>query len=429
MKLKIKQAGWIIFLSALSGISAMAQKVTIDGEFRPRSEYRQGYKTPLADSVDAALVTIQRTRLGANYKSNTLEAKVTLQASSVYGETDTKNSTTVGIYEAWADVSLFSGLSLKAGRQGVQYEDGRLFSKANWSNTGNSHDLGLLKYRSSIVDADLGFAYGNASLVSQESAYAVPKMYKTLAFGHFEKGLDNGLKFTVLGVDEGYQEGITNELIKKNYHRYTTGGTVALNNDSLPLDFLFTGYYQFGKGTLPSKTTTYLDLNAYLLSIKANYAITKAFGLSLGYDYFSGTSTDDLAKGEGVNTFNRFTYSGNHGFNGYMDYWATLPNGGLSNIYGGAGYKFNKKLKINAMYYLFSLAEDMSGVDSKDLGSELDITLDYKLSAETALQLGWSTYFTTESSEILKKQTSVDTQFPQYAYLMLTIKPKFLVSK
>ncbi len=424
----MKKQGVLFTLIAMGIAGANAQKVTVNAEFRPRTEYRKGYKKPLADSVDAALVTIQRTRLGVDYKSNALQAKVTLQASSVFGETTTKEGTSVGVYEAWADVLLLNGLSLKAGRQGVQYEDGRLFSKANWSNTGNAHDLGLLKYRSTIVDADLGFAYGNASLVSQESAYTVDKMYKTLAFGHFEKGLDNGLKFTVLGVDEGYQEGTTNELIKKNYHRYTAGGTVALKNDSLPIDFLFTGYYQFGDGTLPGKTD-YLDLNAYLLSIKANYAITKAFGLSLGYDYFSGTTTEDLAKGEEVNTFNRFSFSGNHGFNGYMDYWATLPNGGLSNIYGGAGYKFNKKLKINAMYYLFSLAEDMSGIDSKDLGSELDITLDYKLSKETALQLGWSTYFTTKSYDSLKKQTGVDTQSPQYAYIMLTIKPEIFSNK
>ncbi len=427
----MKRQGVIFTFLAMCVTGASAQKMTISTEFRPRSEYLQGYTKPIADSVNAAFVTTQRTRLGLAYKSNNLETKISLQASSVYGETVIQEGTNVNVYEAWADLLLFSGTSLKIGRQPIQYEDGRLFSKANWSYLGNSHDLGLVKYRSTIVDVDLGYAYRNSAFVKQESEYTVSKMYKTLAFGHFEKGLENGLKFTILGIDEGFQQGTTNNLIKKNYHKYTTGGTVALKNDSLPIDFLVTAYYQFGEGTLPGKTD-YMDLNAYLLSIKGNYAITKGFALSLGYDYFSGTSADALNKGEEVNTFNRFTFSGNHGFNGYMNYWSVLPTGGLSNIYGGANIKLSKKLKAKAMYYFFSLAEDMESNGStidKDLGSELDFTLNYKLSKETSVQLGWATYFTSKSSEILKKQTDVDTQFPQYAYIMLTIKPQVFSRK
>jgi hypothetical protein len=62
----------------------------------------------------------------------------------------------------------------------------------------------------------------------------------------------------------------------------------------------------------------------------------------------------------------------------------------------------------------------------KNLGSEVDIALNYKFSPETAIQFAWCGYFVTDGTQMLKyKSTTIDTKFPQYAYLMLTIKPPF----
>lgn len=410
---------------------AVAQKVNIDAEFRPRGEYRQGYKKPLADSLKAALVTQQRTRIGFNFENSYLKARVSLQASSVFGENTVKEATVAGINEAWADLLLLPGFSAKIGRQGVQYEDGRIFSMANWSNTGNFHDLAMLKYNSTLFSGDLGLAYGNKSAVSQESAYlSNPDMYQTMAFLHLEKSFSGGLKATLLGVDEGFQKGTDNAGIQKRNYRYTTGGTLALNNDSVPVNFLLSGYYQFGKGVMPGKTE-FNDLEAYFLSLKVSYTISKPFALTAGIDYFSGTVTDNIA-GKKVNTFNRFSFSGNHTFNGYMDYWSALPDGGLLNPYGGANWNISKKLSFSAIYYAFFLAEDMtvngSAVDG-NIGSEVDLTLKYKLNPETAVEFGWSGYFTTQGYDQLKKLAGTNMLFPQYAYLMFTVKPKLFTQK
>jgi len=398
-------------------------QTTIDAEFRPRSEYRSGFNQPLPDPLKSALVTMQRTRLNFNYKGGIVSARLVLQDSRVFGETDTKQPATattgsIGIYEAWTELLLYSGTSFKIGRQGVQFEDGRLFSLSPWGNTGNSHDLAQFRYFAPGLDIQLGYAYNNQKAYNADSSfYNVSKMYKELAFVHLTKTLANRLDLSLLGVDEGFMKSKANLDL---YHRYTTGGTLQLKNDKLPLGFLLTGYYQFGKSA-PT-----VDLDAYLLALKATYTFTDKIGALAGIDYYSGSGSTLAATK--TNTFNKLPYGVNHSFNGYMEYWATLPKGGLINYFGGVNLKLNKKLSSDITYYAFNLAKGMkSGTTDidKNIGSELDLVLNYKFSAETAIQFAWCTYFATDGTKILKyKSTTIDTKFPQYAYVMLTIKPQ-----
>ena len=398
-------------------------QTTIDAEFRPRSEYRSGFNQPLPDALKSALVTMQRTRLNVNYKGGIVSARLVMQDSRVFGETDTKQpgtatSGSIGIYEAWTELLLVSGTSFKIGRQGVQFEDGRLFSLSPWSNTGNAHDLAQFRYVAPGLDIQLAYAYNNQKAYNADTSfYSVSKMYKQLAFLHLTKTLVNGLDLSILGVDEGFMKSKSDLDL---YHRYTTGGTLQLKKDQLPLGIFATGYYQFGK------SASTVDLDAYLLALKATYTFSDKIGGIIGADYYSGSeSTISATK---TNTFNKLPYGVNHSFNGYMEYWGTLPKGGLINYFGGAILKLNKRLSSDITYYAFKLAKDMkSGTNDvkKNIGSELDLVLNYKFSAETAVQLGWCTYFVTDGAKMLKyKSTTIDTKFPQYAYLMLTIKPQ-----
>jgi hypothetical protein len=159
-------------------------QVTIDAEFRPRSEFRQGFIQPLADTLKSALVTMQRTRLNFNYKGGIISARLVLQDSRVFGETSIKQPITatsgsIGVYEAWTELLLMSGTSFKIGRQGVQFEDGRLFSLSNWSNTGNAHDLAQIRYFAPGLDVQLAYAYNNQKAnFADTSYYSVSLMYK-----------------------------------------------------------------------------------------------------------------------------------------------------------------------------------------------------------------------------------------------------------
>jgi hypothetical protein len=426
-KMKKIYAILIFGLVILFGFTNSYAQVIIDAEFRPRSEYRSGFNQPLLDPVKSALLTMQRTRLNFNYKGGGVNARLVLQDSRIFGETDIKQPGTattggIGVYEAWTELLLFSGTSFKIGRQGVQFEDGRLFSLSPWSNTGNSHDLAQLRYFAQGFDIQLGLAYNNQKALNADTSYySIGKMYKQLVFLHLTKTIINGLDMSLLGIDEGFMKSKTNLDL---YHRYTAGGTLQLKKDNLQPGIFATGYYQFGK----SSPTT--DLNAYLLAIKATYTFTDKIGALAGADYYSG-SVSTLAATK-TNTFNKLPYGVNHSFNGYMEYWATLPKGGLVNYFGGINLKLNQKLSSDITYYAFSLAKGMKVETTevqKNIGSEVDVAFNYKLSSETMIQFAWCGYFVTDGTRMLKlKSTSVDTKFPQYAFVMLTIKPQFYKS-
>ena len=401
---------------------------SVDGEFRPRSEFRQGFNQPLSDTLKSAGSTMQRTRINLNYSSKQLNTRIVIQDSRIFGETGVKEPSTatsgsLGVYEAWAEIFILPEASFKLGRQGIQFEDGRLFSLAPWSNTGNSHDLAQLIFKKPGFDVQLGYAFNNQNVSNADSSfYSISKMYKQLAFVHVTKLLFPGMNLSLLAVDESFEKSKSN---LDFYHRYTSGGTLCYKKEKEPLEFLFTGYYQFGK------STSTVDLDAFLLGLKAKYSLTEKFGIIAGADYYSGTRIgSEVGK---TNTFNKLPYGVNHAFNGYMEYWASLPSGGLINYFGGFEFKPGKKFCSELIFHTNRLAQTMKVNQTEigqNIGSELDLTINYTLSKETAIQFGWSTYFVNDETNLLKfKSTSVDTKFPQYAFLMFTIRPQFFSQK
>jgi len=63
----------------------------------------------------------------------------------------------------------------------------------------------------------------------------------------------------------------------------------------------------------------------------------------------------------------------------------------------------------------------------KSLGSELDLTLKYKMNEWANVQGGYSIYFTTKEVKYLKlKSSTAEIHTPQWCYVMLTITPAYL---
>jgi hypothetical protein len=82
-------------------------------------------------------------------------------------------------------------------------------------------------------------------------------------------------------------------------------------------------------------------------------------------------------------------------------------------------------LDMDAAFHVFRTDKALSS-GGKDLGSEFDLILNYKLNPQTALQAGWCCYFKTDNTLVAKKITAgTETKFPQWAYVMLSIKPTF----
>jgi hypothetical protein len=419
---EVKKYGAICLLS-VSPAFLMAQTVVIDGELRPRAEYRDGFKTLTAEGKDPGVFVIQRTRLGMTYTSALLTSQITLQDVRTFGQYASASSdATTGLYEAWAEMLLMPGGSLKVGRQTLKFDDGRLFSAPAWSNTGTSHDLALFKYGLNDFQANIGLAYNNSSDISSETYYSSTVKYRYMGLLWLSKDLFKGLNMSAILVDEGVQDTLLTG--QKNYkkitmnHAYTFGGNLKYQSPDAKLNVLGTAYFQAGKNSSGS------DMAGTMAAIKVDYSLGKVFSANIGTDYFSG---DDNASDAKQSNFKKL-YGADHSLNGYMDYWDTPLTQGLLDYYGGVAAKVSKTLSVDGAYHLFNTDKKLSS-GGKDLGSELDLTLSYKMNPITTLQAGWSAYFKTDNTLVAKKITAgTDVRFPQWAYVMLTIKPTFFNS-
>ena len=428
--------GLFCIIMVLQILEMRAQAVKITGEVRTRTEMRDGFQSPIGSNDSAALVTNMRTRINLLYTSNVMKAKITLQDTRTFGQTapNTTATANTGIYEAWGEYLIAPGVSAAIGRQALEYDDKRLLSASNWSNTGNAHDVLLLKYSSVGWTAHAGFAANNAK---DENVYKSVLMagspakqyYKNLNFLWLTKSVgDFGV--SAIFVNEAFQKDTISkakygdsQLIYNNY-RNTTGGNLWLNSTTFPVNFYLTGYYQFGH-QYQLKKKVIQNIDAFLLAAKVQGKLHNYCTLTVGEDYFSGTSVDVAKVGATNNSFGKL-YGVNHSFNGSMEYWATPPTQGLSDFYVGLETKPNEKLKAEAVFHKFDLPMSPATV-SKDLGSELDITTSYELSPEMMIQAGYSVYFTTNAVNISKSITNFTTESKsKWAFVMVTFKPKFL---
>ena len=400
---------------------AYAQTIVVDGEIRTRGEYRSGFQSPLADTLHSAAVQLLRTRLNIAYSSDKIKAKMILQDSRVYGQTGINNTNnSLGLYEAWGAYLFSPEFSATLGRQSLEYDDKRIFSAANWSNTGNAHDLLLLKYESAAgIKAHFGSAWNNGGDVLHESAYTVSRSYKIMnyiwlanRFGKFD--------VSALWLNDGFQRGTTNDLVNKLSYRNTVGANLSLKEKAIPYSFYASAYYQFGHNPINK------SLRGYLLSLENQYTITNKWSVTLGADYLSGSKSNSASDKD--RTFSKL-YGANHSFNGSIEYWATLTAQGLFDLYGGITFKPNSKFNIDATFHKFSLAQELSSTDNKNIGSELDITANYTINPEITIQGGWSAYFITNQTKIVKNLAGIDTKFPNWAYVMISFKPTFLYKK
>jgi len=411
----------------------LAQTIVIDGEIRPRTEFRDGYVKPLLQTNDPGVFTTQRTRLGMTFTSGLLTTQITLQDARTFGQAaNASDVASTGIYEAWAEMLLVSGGSFKIGRQALNYDDKRLFSSPVWSNTGTAHDVGLFKYNINDFQAHLGFAYNNNSAISSESYYTAMTKYRYLNYLWLSKDIIDGLNISAIGIDEGVQDTTgtknttTNYLKTRMYHSYTFGGNLKFQSDSCPVSALATAYFQAGKNA------TGQTLNGKLLALKVDYKFFDFLSANIDTDYLSGDA-NGITNGTQSN-FKKL-YGADHNFNGVMDYWDSPLSQGLLDYYSGVTGKIGKKLTLEGAYHVFNgeySGKNKKGIAfGKNLGSEFDVIATYKINTWATVQGGYCRYFSNYNTIVAKDIVTSATatpaiRTPQWAYVMFTIKPKFL---
>lgn len=402
-------------------VSSYAQ-VKVSGEFRPRTEYSHGYKSPAVKDQDASTFTSQRTRLNFDYKKGKVITRLVLQDVRVWGSQPqlvSNEEKGVSIHEAWAELFLAPEFSLKAGRMELIYDDHRIFGSVGWAHQARSHDLMLLKYQMEKTKFHLGIAY-NENTQRNNDFYAGPNAYKAMQYAWFNHNFGK-FKLSLLALNNGLHsvelntDGTTIKDEKIRYSQTIGGrGIYPIGEGAV---FSSNLYYQMGKNRANK------DLSAYNVNLDVLFKLTPKFKLSVGYEILSGT---DYNETEDDMSFTPF-YGTNHKFNGHMDYFYVGNHGGsvgLHDIYLKSSYKVNKKVGVGAHLHFYNSDAKVGSDQDKYLGTEIDLSVSYKVSDMASISCGYSHMIASDAMETLKGVTDADGM-NNWAYLMLTVKPVF----
>jgi hypothetical protein len=445
----------ITFLCSITGTHA---QLTVSGQIRTRSEYRDGQGTLSKKDTIPAFFTSQRTRLNIGFSAHRVKVFTALQDVRVWGQDASSiNRITTDpydglmVHEAWAEISLIDtgkvvkNFTLKIGRQELVYDDVRLLGNLDWLQQARRHDAAVLKFDHLGWTAHLGAAFNqNAERKSNIIYNGVPigytastnsmtSNYKSLQFLYLAKKLHFG-NVTVLALKDDFSKFhyAPADVDKKTpiyqqsaWSRYTTGVNI-FGTAVRKISFAGSAFYQGGnyrEGT---------SLNEYLLSASAMYAAGRKISIGGGADLTSGNNGSDPKK-----KYQRFDplYGTPHKFWGYMDYFYVADGfgaNGLFDTYLKAKYKAKDNLTLSLDVHQFSLPNGITDETGKSLektlGRELDFTFNYAMTKVINIEGGYSTMLATSTLENAKVKSvkNADTS-ANWAYVMITIKPEMLI--
>lgn len=420
---------------------------TIDLDFRPRSEIRNGYGRLRRDTTRATTFTNMRSRILLTYKQ---EGKfvfhTSIQDIRVWGDKDPRsNSGTVQIFEAWAEPFITPKLSVRMGRQKLAFDNQRLFAENNWRPNSGTHDAFNLKYYGSKLSSDLAVAWNqNAQDANTAERFfdntynnAVP--YKGLAVSYLKYAASDKWIWSAINVAEALQTTKAKDDKEQLYFRYTNGGRIEFQ----PGNWYFTasGYLQSGRLASGKKIT------AWYIQPEIRYGKKDNFTVRLGVEIFSGDDDSHITSNRTVDHNFNALYGVAHRFNGSMDFFTRFPadlgNAGLINPYLFVIKNVGKKVELRSDFHLFysennyimtKTTEDfiIGETIPKYLGFENDFLLTYKPNTYTKIDLGASYAFPTVSmKEILSSAKGYGHAglLPSWFYVSFSFKPQLFKAK
>lgn len=166
-------------------------QVSLTGQLRTRTEFRDGTGTLLPKNSDPSFFISQRTRLTFNYQTGRVIFQTSLQDVRVWGQDASTISSADGarlsVHEAWAAIvlanksdSTFTSRSVdyfavKIGRQELLYDDSRLLGNLDWLQQGRRHDAIVFKLLNKGWQFDIGNAFNqNTDAFNYNGTYYTP---------------------------------------------------------------------------------------------------------------------------------------------------------------------------------------------------------------------------------------------------------------
>lgn len=399
-RITMTAVGFFLCLAGAPGASAETE-VTVSGQVRARTEVeRRTFETD-ARTNDFSLL---RTRLAikASADSN-VSAFVQFQDSRELGGVDLRgnansgtlnNGANVDIHQAYLQVEQLweNGPGLRAGRFEVNLGNQRVFGSVGWSNVGRSWE-GLWLWRS-LDEVTFG-------------GYWLKKLTDTSTTTDSE--------FDILGVtvdvkkaglqllafyesDESLQYSQSADSDINALDRFSTGA--YFNRVWRSIDVTANAVYQFGNRRVGADSSTYreVDIAAFLLAAEIGYSFecSSKPRLAVGIDYTSGDSDSD---DDTWKAYDNLYYTG-HAFRGYMDYFIGSGPAGLVDAMLRVSLSPLAGWTVKADAHYFQTAADyvdFQDQSTKDVGTEIDLTVSTKRIAGVTLSGGGSLFAPSES--------------------------------
>lgn len=412
---------------------------SLSGQIRPRLELRSGNFRPLSKDEDPAAVITNRFRINLNYShSDIFKTKFSLQEVSIWGQHASVQGlnpvdNSLALFEGWVDLKIYKGLRTIIGRQTISLDDERLFGMSDWTQGGRCHDALSVYYSKHQFKISSFFAFNQNYAVLYDNNLNNPsgslyspngaQPYKLMQTIWMEYQSFDGLRFSFLFANVGYQYAASSNENTPIYDQQTTGFNVSLNRNATAATLA--GYYQFGNN--PSGIHT----AAFLLSGKITEQFGAKFSATAGMDYISGNR---FGRTNNFNHAFQTLFGTNHKFYGDMDYFYSgnmEGNVGLVNTYLSAGFSPSKKADLDIVGYMFHSASDIYHDDIKlnhDLGGEIDLRFYLKINPVVDLSAGFSRFFTSASLLYLEKAVHARS-FQGYGWLSLNVHPEFFSVK
>jgi hypothetical protein len=421
---------------------AKDRSFTIGLEFRPRAEYRNGYRYLREDTTQAAFQVLGRSRINITYEQyKKFKFHTSIQDIRTWGQYDSRSTDgTLQVFEAYAEAYLMSKFTARIGRQKIMLDNQRLFAQNDWRPNAGSHDGLSFHYTEDKFETSLYGVFNQSSSEIYSGTDFQPSWakYKYLGVHYLKYKFKQGFTLTTINALDGFQD---KKNIVKHYNRYTNGGRVEWANDNFYATF--SGYYQWGENSVGK------ELEAWYIQPELKYT-NKKFknNVRLGLEVLSGSDGTN-AKLAKDNSFEPL-YGVAHRFNGYMDFFTSFPkdvnNAGLVNPYLFLEQELGKKFAIQAHFHLFYAQNKLVNAKKKEqaayIGFENDYVLKYKPNKFTELEWGVSYANLTPSAAAMKQPgaSSLDPKnkasnggnpdlIPTFSYLSIKFNPELFKAK
>lgn len=395
-------------------------------EYRPRTEFRNGYRAFPQKGSSPAFFTSHRGRIRLDVIKKGLHIRATLQDVRVWGDTDTRDAEgKAQFFEFYAEPIIGDHMFLRVGRQRIMYDDERLFAQNQWRQTGGKHDAIRLMLHKEALQAEVFVAFNQPYESNFGTAFPVAwDTYRGLVGSYLRWVAGEHITITAINFADEYTDPSSGDT--RGYWKLTNGGRIAFNN--LNWYATIAAYYQWGN--IENGKTH----NAYYLQPEVRYTASKNYSVRLGLQLLSGDRDPiDNKSGAFLAQYGAF-----HRYNGRMDYTQltvrTNEHEGIVNPYLILDFTFSKKWRLSwEMHALgtqqlgrLSAANPEAVNLDRWFGWENDLMLRYRVNDFTAVEFAYLFLLPGEALEYLPTGNNGRSNgIAQFAYLAVTWTPDF----